>query len=54
VCAKRETKNDTPGMREVRDQIFQQKFGAKAKRYLDDLRHAAMIEYKMPEDQVTK
>jgi len=54
VCAKRETKNDTPGMREVRDQIFQQKFGAKAKRYLDDLRRAAMIEYKMPEDQVTK
>jgi len=54
VCAKRETKNDTPGMREIRDQMFQQKFGAKAKRYLDDLRRAAMIEYKLPEDQVSK
>ena len=54
VCAKKETKTETPGMREVRDQMFQQKFGVKAKRYLEDLRRAAMIEYKMPEDQVTK
>jgi len=54
VCAKKETKNDTPGMRETRDQMFQQKFGVKAKHYLDDLRRAAMIEYKLPEDQVTK
>jgi len=54
VCAKKETKNDTPGMRETRDQMFQQKFGVKAKRYLDDLRRAAMIEYRLPEDQVTK
>jgi peptidyl-prolyl cis-trans isomerase SurA len=46
VCSKKETKTDTPGLREVRDEIFQQKFGAKAKHYLDDLRHAAMIEYK--------
>ena len=49
VCAKRETKSDTPEMREVRDQMFQQKFGAQAKRYLDSLRRQAMIEYKMPE-----
>ncbi len=54
VCAKRETKTETPGMREIRDQMFQQKFGVKAKRYLEDLRRAAMIEYKMPEDQLTK
>jgi peptidyl-prolyl cis-trans isomerase SurA len=54
VCAKKETKSETPGMREVRDQMFQQKFGAKAKRYLEDLRRAAMIEYKTPEDQVAK
>ena len=49
VCAKKETKSETPLMREVRDQIFQQKFGAQAKRYLDSLRRQAMIEYKMPE-----
>jgi peptidyl-prolyl cis-trans isomerase SurA len=49
VCAKKETKSETPLMREVRDQMFQQKFGAQAKRYLDSLRRQAMIEYKMPE-----
>ena len=51
LCSKKETKADTPEKREIRDQMFQQKFGAKAKRYLDDLRRAAMIEYKMPVDQ---
>ena len=44
VCAKKETKTETPGMREIRDQMFQQTFGVKAKRYLEDLRRAAMIE----------
>ena len=38
-------------MREIRDQMFQQKFGAQAKRYLEDLRRQAMIEYKQPEDK---
>jgi peptidyl-prolyl cis-trans isomerase SurA len=51
VCAKKETKSDTPEMKEIREQMFQQKFGAQAKRYLDTLRRQAMIEYKMPEDK---
>jgi peptidyl-prolyl cis-trans isomerase SurA len=51
VCAKKETKTDTPGLTEIRNQMFQQKFGAQAKRYLDTLRRQAMIEYKMPEDK---
>jgi peptidyl-prolyl cis-trans isomerase SurA len=51
VCAKKETKSDTPEMREIRDQMLQQKFGAQAKRYLDNLRRQAMIEYKLPEDK---
>ncbi len=46
LCSKRETKNDTPGKKAMRDEIFQKKFGAKAKRYLEQLRRAAMIEYK--------
>jgi peptidyl-prolyl cis-trans isomerase SurA len=46
LCSKKETKTDTPGKKEVRDEIFQQKFGAQAKRYLAELRRAAMIEYK--------
>ena len=51
ICAKRETKSDTPEMREIRDQMLQQKFGAQAKRYLESLRRSAMIEYKTPEDK---
>jgi peptidyl-prolyl cis-trans isomerase SurA len=46
VCSKKETKTASPGIKKVRDELFQQKFGAKAKRYLADLRRAAMIEYK--------
>ena len=51
ICDKKETKSDTPEMHEIRDQMLQQKFGAQAKRYLENLRRAAMIEYKMPEDR---
>lgn len=46
VCGKRQTKNDTPGKKQVRDEIFEKKFGATAKRYLQQLRREAMIEYK--------
>jgi peptidyl-prolyl cis-trans isomerase SurA len=46
VCSKRETKSDSPGMQKARNQIFEQKFGAKAKRYLADLRRQSMIEYR--------
>jgi peptidyl-prolyl cis-trans isomerase SurA len=46
LCSKKETTSDTPEKKEIRDQIFQKKFGAKAKRYLADLRREAMIEYK--------
>jgi peptidyl-prolyl cis-trans isomerase SurA len=46
ICSKRVTKSDTPEMRKIRDEIFQRKFGAEAKRYLARLRREAMIEYK--------
>ena len=46
LCSKKETKSDTPGKKEVRDEMFQKKFGAQAKRYLAELRREAMIEYK--------
>jgi peptidyl-prolyl cis-trans isomerase SurA len=48
ICSKKQSSNDTPEKHEIRNEIFQQKFGAKAKRYLAELRSAAMIEYKMP------
>jgi peptidyl-prolyl cis-trans isomerase SurA len=46
LCSKKETKVDTPGKKEMRDEITQQKFGAQAKRYLAEIRREAMIEYK--------
>ena len=46
ICAKQETKNDTPAERAIRDEIFQKKFGAQAQHYLEKLRREAMIEYK--------
>jgi peptidyl-prolyl cis-trans isomerase SurA len=46
VCSKRETTTDTPEKKQIRDQMFEKKFGARAKRYLQDLRNQAMIEYK--------
>jgi len=46
VCSKKESKSDAPGLKEVRDKMFEQKFGARANRYLADLRRQAMIEYK--------
>jgi peptidyl-prolyl cis-trans isomerase SurA len=46
VCDKRQTKTDTPAQKKVRDEIFEQKFGAQAAAYLRKLRRAAYIEYK--------
>lgn len=46
VCSKKESKTDAPGFKEVRDKMFEKRFGAKANRYLADLRRQAMIEYK--------
>jgi peptidyl-prolyl cis-trans isomerase SurA len=46
VCSKKESKTDAPGLKEVRDKMFEKKFGAKANHYLADLRRQAMIEYK--------
>jgi peptidyl-prolyl cis-trans isomerase SurA len=50
ICGKKETKSDTPEMRQIRDQMLNQRFGVKAMRYLETLRRTAMIEYMMPED----
>jgi peptidyl-prolyl cis-trans isomerase SurA len=50
VCTKKETKADAPGMQKARNQLFEQKFSARAKRYLADLRRQAMIEYRQPTD----
>lgn len=46
VCAKKQTVDDTPEQKKIRDELFQKKFGAQAAIYLQKLRRAAMIEYK--------
>ena len=45
LCSKEPTKVDTPKKREIRDKMFAEKYEAKSKAYLRDVRASAMIEY---------
>ncbi len=45
LCGKDPTKVDTPKKREIREKMFAEKYEAKSKSYLRDIRAAAMIEY---------
>jgi peptidyl-prolyl cis-trans isomerase SurA len=44
LCERKPTKIDTPKKREIREKMFAQKYEAKQKSYLAELRKAAMIE----------
>jgi len=44
LCSRKPTKADTPAKREARDKIFNQKYEAKSKSYLQEVRKGAMIE----------
>jgi len=44
ICAKAETKTDTPGRRAARDTLMTQRFEQESKRYLRQLRRSALIE----------
>jgi peptidyl-prolyl cis-trans isomerase SurA len=46
LCDRKPTKVDTPKKREIREKMFTQKYEAKSKAYLADIRKAAMIEYR--------
>ncbi|MCP4619580.1 MAG: peptidylprolyl isomerase [Bradyrhizobium sp.] len=46
LCARNKTTIDTPKKKEVRDKMFVQKYEAKSKSYLQEVRKAAMIEYR--------
>jgi len=46
LCARKETKIDTPKKREVREKMYVEKYEAKSKSYLQEVRKAAMIEYR--------
>jgi len=44
ICAKAETKTDTPGRRAARETLMTQRFEQESKRYLRQLRRSALIE----------
>lgn len=46
LCGRKTTTVDTPKKREIRDKMYAEKFEAKSKSYLQDVRKAAMIEYR--------
>lgn len=46
VCNKKEATSESPLRREVREQIFTKRFESESKKYLDEIRKSAMIEYK--------
>ena len=46
VCEKKATKTVSPAERELRNQIFAKRFESEAKKYLEEIRKSAMIEYK--------
>jgi peptidyl-prolyl cis-trans isomerase SurA len=46
LCGRKPTTIDTPRKKEVRDKMFAQKYEAKSKAYLAEVRKAAMIEYR--------
>jgi len=46
LCAKKESADDTPAKREAREQIFTKRFESESKKFLDEIRKQAMIEYK--------
>ena len=46
LCGRKPTKIDTPKKKEIRDKMFVEKYEAKSKSYLQEVRKAAMIEYR--------
>jgi peptidyl-prolyl cis-trans isomerase SurA len=46
LCARKATTIDTPKKREIRDKMYGQKYEATSKTYLQEVRRAAMIEYR--------
>lgn len=46
LCSRKPTKADTPAKREAREKIYNQKYEAKSKSYLEEVRKGAMIEMK--------
>jgi peptidyl-prolyl cis-trans isomerase SurA len=46
LCDRKASKADTPQERETRDKLFQERFDAKSKQYLKEIRRNSLIEYR--------
>jgi peptidyl-prolyl cis-trans isomerase SurA len=46
LCARKPTTVDTPKKKEIRERMYAEKYEAKSKAYLQEIRKAAMIEYR--------
>jgi peptidyl-prolyl cis-trans isomerase SurA len=46
LCNKKESSSESPIKRQVREEIFTKRFESESKKFLDEIRKAAMIEYK--------
>ena len=46
LCGRKPTTVDTPKKREIRDKMYAEKYEKKSKAYLQEIRKAAMIEYR--------
>jgi peptidyl-prolyl cis-trans isomerase SurA len=46
LCGRKPTQVDTPKKKEIRDKMFAEKYQAKSNAYLQEIRKAAMIEYR--------
>ncbi|MFN3657941.1 MAG: SurA N-terminal domain-containing protein [Pseudolabrys sp.] len=46
LCAKKESSTETAAKREAREQIYARRFEAESKKFLEEIRKQAMIEYK--------
>lgn len=46
LCNRKESKSDSPLKQEMRKKLFSQRYDAESKRFLDEIRKQAMIEYK--------
>ncbi len=46
VCNKKQTTSDTPKLRAAKEKIFTSRYEQQAKRYMDEVRRGAMIEYR--------
>lgn len=46
LCDKKQNTADSPAKREIREKIFSSRYEAESKRFLEEIRRSAMIEYK--------